>query len=85
MLIDISVKLESLEVTKSIFGTNWHKMNAQQTEIPEIRIRKVDPETHKTILDEQTRQKKERGINQFSMSSTIKLIVREWKKCKEKE
>lgn len=60
-------------------------MNTQETDIPEIRIRKVDPETHKIILDEQTRQKKQRGINQFSMSSTIKLIVREWKKCKDQE
>lgn len=60
-------------------------MNNTQIEIPDIRIRNVDPETQRILLAEQAKQKEKRGINQFSLSSTIKLIVREWEKCKERK
>lgn len=60
-------------------------MSNTQIEIPDIRIRNVDPETQRILLAEQAKQKEKRGINQFSLSSTIKLIVREWEKCKERK
>lgn len=60
-------------------------MNETDIEIPDIRIRNVDTETQRIVLDEQKKQKEKRGINQFSLSSTIKLILREWEKCKEKK
>lgn len=80
-----SVKLESSEVPNSNFRPNWYKMNSITTEIPDIRVRNVDSEIHRIVLNEQTRQKELRGLNQFSMSSTIKVIIREWEKCKQKK
>jgi hypothetical protein len=60
-------------------------MNSTVTEIPDMRIRNVDSEVQRIVLNEQARQKELRGLNQFSISSTIKIIIREWDKQRQKK
>ena len=48
-----------------------------------INFNGVDTKTMKIILDEQNRQKKLHGRNQYSLSQTIIKIVNQWNnKCK---
>lgn len=49
--------------------------------IPDIIVRDIHPDVHDILLAEQKNEKKKRGINQFSLSSTIQMIVRDWKRC----
>jgi hypothetical protein len=52
----------------------------------DIVIRNLPEDVRKVILQEQLREKKNRGTNQFSMSSTIIKIIREWKNnCRKEE
>jgi len=52
-----------------------------EDKIPDIIVRDIHPDVHKILLREQTNEKEKRGINQYSLSSTIQKIVREWEKC----
>lgn len=38
-------------------------------------------DVRKIVLKEQHQEKQNRGTNQFSMSTTIYKIIREWEKC----
>lgn len=49
----------------------------------EISLKDVDEETMKVILDVQVQEKKNRGINQYSLSKAVIKIIKEWNnKCK---
>jgi hypothetical protein len=48
-------------------------------------LKDIPTEVNKIILDEQTRAKKEKGTNQYSIESTIYKIIREYQRCKEVE
>lgn len=47
-----------------------------------ILLKDIHPDIYKVILVEQNRIKEDRGVNQFSMESTIYLIIREYAKIK---
>jgi hypothetical protein len=50
----------------------------------DIVLREVPADILKVIQEEQAKEKKNRGTNQYSLSSTIIKIIREWKnKCRE--
>ena len=50
----------------------------------EISLKGVDEKTMKIILDVQNEEKKNRGVNQYSLSRAIIKIVNEWNnKCKQ--
>lgn len=52
--------------------------------IPDIIVKDIPEDIHKLLQDEQAKEKKNRGINQYSLSSTIIKIIKEWKnKCRE--
>jgi hypothetical protein len=44
-------------------------------------LRGLPEDVRKIIIREQAKEKESRGINQFSMSTTIFKIIREWEKC----
>lgn len=55
-----------------------------QKKIPPIIVRDIPVEVKKILTDEQAREKNKRGTSQYSLSSTIIKIVREWSnKCRE--
>lgn len=47
----------------------------------DIILKTVPEDVRKIVLTEQHKEKENRGTNQFSMSSTIFKIIREWEKC----
>lgn len=47
----------------------------------DIVLRSVPEDVRKLIIREQHKEKENRGTNQFSMSTTIFKIIREWEKC----
>jgi len=49
--------------------------------MPDLVLRSLPEDVRKIILKEQLKEKEIRGINQFSMSTTIYKIIREWEKC----
>lgn len=54
---------------------------ANCTEMSEYRRETMPEDVRIIVLREQTREKEKRGINQFSITSTIYKIIREWEKC----
>lgn len=57
-------------------------MPETQQKIPNIIVRDIPAEVKKILTDEQAKEKNKRGTSQYSLSSTIIKIVREWKnKC----
>lgn len=49
----------------------------------DITLKAVPDDVRKVIIREQALEKESRGVNQFSMSTTIFKIIREWNnKCK---
>lgn len=84
MLIDISVKIESSEVINCTFDTICIIIMENPTaekKIPNIIVRDIHPDVHNILVREQASEKEKRGINQYSLSSTIQKIVREWERC----
>lgn len=51
------------------------------TNMSDLRLAAVPEDVRKIILKQQLKEKEDRGINQFSMSTTIYKIIREWEKC----
>jgi hypothetical protein len=49
--------------------------------IPDIIVRDIHPDVHDILTREQANEKKKRGTNQFSLSSTIQKIIRDWERC----
>jgi len=47
----------------------------------DIVLRAVPLEIRKIVLKEQSKEKENRGTSQYSMSSTIFKIIREWETC----
>lgn len=47
----------------------------------DITLRGVPEDVRKIVIREQGKEKENRGTNQFSMSTTIYKIIREWEKC----
>jgi hypothetical protein len=45
----------------------------------DLLLRNVPIDVLKTILKEQGKEKEKRGLKQFSLSTTVFKIVREWK------
>lgn len=60
-------------------------MEAELKKMPDIILRNIPPDIQKVLVREQAREKENRGINQYSLSSTIQKIIREWEKCREKK
>lgn len=55
------------------------------SETPDILVRDIPCSIHRIVVEEQTREKKIQGLSQYSLSNTIKKIIREWAdKCREK-
>lgn len=44
----------------------------------EISYKAVPPDIFKIIQDEQAKEKKNRGTNQYSLSKVLSKIIREW-------
>jgi hypothetical protein len=55
----------------------WYQMY----QMADLTLRSLPEDVRKIILKEQLREKENRGINQFSLSTTIYKIIREWEKC----
>lgn len=53
----------------------------EEKKISDIIVRDIHPDVHKILAREQANEKVKRGINQYSLSSTIQKIVREWERC----
>lgn len=47
----------------------------------DVILKGVPEDVRKIVLAEQLKEKQNRGTNQFSMSTTIFKIIREWEKC----
>lgn len=47
----------------------------------DIVLRSMPEDVRKIVLKEQHKEKEHRGTNQFSLSTTIFKIIREWEKC----
>lgn len=47
----------------------------------DIILKNVPEDVRKIILTEQLKEKQNRGTNQFSISTTLFKIVREWERC----
>ena len=47
--------------------------------IPNIIVRDIPVEIKNILTDEQAKEKKRKGTSQYSLSSTIIKIIREWK------
>lgn len=56
-------------------------MDAEVKKIPNIIIRNIPHDIQKVLVREQAREKENRGVNQYSLSSTVIKIIREWEKC----
>lgn len=57
----------------------------EEKEIPDIIVRNIPAEIQKILVREQAKEKENRGVNQYSLSSTIQKIIREWDRCREKQ
>lgn len=44
-------------------------------------LRDIPEEVRQIVLKQQLKEKQDRGVNQYSMSTTIFKIIREWEKC----
>lgn len=52
----------------------------------DIILKGVPEDIRRVLLQEQLKEKKNRGTNQYSLSSTIIKIIREWKNnCRKEE
>lgn len=49
-----------------------------------INLRNVPIDVRKIIIREQSKEKESRGTLQFSISTTIFKIIREWERCRDK-
>lgn len=47
----------------------------------DLHLRAIPEDVRKIVLKEQLKEKENRGLNQYSMSTTIFKIIREWEKC----
>lgn len=48
-------------------------------------VKNIPEDLRKAILKEQAKEKEIRGVHQYSLSSTIIKILREWQRCLEKK
>lgn len=51
----------------------------------DILIKNLPDDLRKVIVREQAKEKENRGTQQYSLSSTIIKIIREWERCREKK
>jgi hypothetical protein len=51
------------------------------TNMSDLTLKAIPEDVRKIVLKQQLKEKEDRGINQFSMSTTIYKIIREWEKC----
>lgn len=50
-------------------------------QMADLMLRALPEDVRRIVLKEQLKEKENRGINQFSLSTTIYKIIREWEKC----
>lgn len=47
-------------------------------------VKNIPEDLRKVIIREQAKEKENRGVHQFSLSSTIIKMLREWQRCLDK-